>query len=296
MTEAGIQVPGWATLRDVIERGSATDINKGIKDYREELGQLLRLVGGGALSMPPALARQVESLWVEAVAAARDGLKDDVAAWTMQLEAAQGAVQAALAERDGARSTAMERMAEIERLKGELATAHARTEAEKEAREQLAALYERQTQDMHLQQERLELMTREAAQEREAALKRLEGAQQHALMQIEEARSQAKRDLAALQAQGQREKSTLEMDLARTKAQLAEERTGRARAEQEASVASNLNAELRDRLARAERQADELTRAASASAPAPDESPRRGRSTKLKPSVKPRTRMLTKRR
>lgn len=291
MSEAGISIPGWAALREIIERGSATDINKGLKDYREDLSKLLRLVGGGALSMPPALARQVEALWVEAVAAARDGLKADVTQWLQQVEEAQAALQAAVADRDAARSMVLERVADIERLKGELATANTRTEAEKEAREQLANLYEQQALELRDQQQRLEVMVREAAQEREAALRRLEGAQQHALMQIEEARSQAKRDLAALQTQSQRDRSAFEMDLARIRAQLAEERSGRGCAEQEAVIANNLNAELRDRLARAEKQTDELASAASRVAELRGaDRDRLVRTRKLKPG---RPRMLT---
>ena len=294
MSEAGISIPGWAALREVIERGSATDINKGIKDYRDDLSKLLRLFGGGALSMPPALARQVEGLWVEAVAAAREGLKDDVEQWLQQVEVAQAALQATVAERDAAKSVVMEGVAEIERLKGWLSTANTRSEAEKEARVQLAILYEQQASELRVHRQRLEGMVREAAQEREAALKRLEGAQQHALMQIEEARSQAKRDLAALQAQRQRDRSATEMDLARVRNRVEEERSRRGHAEQEAVVANNLNVALQDRLARAEKQADELASAAAkAAALLGADRDRQARTRKLQPA-RPRARTLNK--
>jgi Plasmid replication region DNA-binding N-term len=250
LTEAGQPIPGWMPIRDIIGKGSATDINRGIKAFREDHASLLRTMRGGDVAMPEALARRFTDLWADALVEAGKTFADDVQSWQAQIGQAQELQQAAEAARDDLSRKLLETQAVVERLNGELSTAQARIAAEREARDQTERLYQQQSEDMRHQQSRLEEITAEASRERAAALERLDGERKRALMEIEAARQEKIQAVAKATQMAASEQAHLKTEVHRAQMIADEARREAARAAQDTAAARALVAELRAQLAK----------------------------------------------
>lgn len=250
LTEEGQPIPGWMPIRDIISKGSATDINRGIKAFREEHAAMLRTMRGGDVVMPEALARRFADLWKDALTEAGNTFASDVLAWQQQISQAQELQQQAEAERDDLSRKLLETQAVVERLNGELNTAQARIAAEREARDQTERLYQQQSEDMRHQQTKLEEITAEASRERSAALERLDGERKRSLMEIEAARQEKIHEVAKVKQQAANDQTQFQIELRRAQVALDEARRESARAAQDTAAARALVTELRAQLAK----------------------------------------------
>lgn len=198
----GEPIPSWMIIRDCIEKGSATDINRGVKDFRAEHGEQLRQMGSAVEGLPPQLAPIVRGLWEAAVAEARKLHAEDVAQWQARVEAAEAHV--------GVASQAVERAhTEVEAARGQTDALRAQLAADAEVRVQLQQQLDRERDlrryaeqmrddnaaELAKQRSRLEETLAQSQAEMKQALDRFDGERKHSLRQIEEARSNAEREV-----------------------------------------------------------------------------------------------------
>ena len=216
LTEAGQPIPGWMPIRDIIGKGSATDINKGIKAYREEHASLLRAMRGGNAVLPEGLASRVADLWRDAVDEASKLFAADVVLWQERIASATEAVRAMEAERDRHAHAAQELRLVADQLREASASASALLSAEREARAALEVRLEKQSEELLKQQQQFEATSRRAIQE------------------IDAARQDKRRDVERLQSELQKA-TTLQAELAQSLAT----------AKEDAAAAHALTAELR---------------------------------------------------
>ena len=185
LTRMGLPVPSWTTLREIIEKGSSGDINRGKAAFREQHAEKLKRLGATPAGIPEALTPFVKRLWDTAIEHANEALSDREEAASAQVRAAEEsrdqAIEAATAlasERDVAR-------AEVEGLKTTLAQVSASLDSERAGR--AAAQQEAADARAAADRQRQEMagMLESAKSELRAAVGRLDGAEKHALREID---------------------------------------------------------------------------------------------------------------
>ncbi len=200
LTRMGLPVPSWTTLREIIEKGSSGDINRGKAAFREQHAEKLKRLGATPAGIPEALTPFVKRLWDTAIEHANEALSDREEAASAQVRAAEEsrdqAIEAATAlasERDVAR-------AEVEGLKTTLAQVSASLDSERAGR--AAAQQEAADARAAADRQRQEMagMLESAKSELRAAVGRLDGAEKHALREIDRARQDARREIDRLTA------------------------------------------------------------------------------------------------
>lgn len=102
LTKRGRRVPSWVSIRNIIGKGSANDINRGKEDFRHEHGEVLRKMGD-VKGVPDALAPHVISLWMTAVDLVRKEFDEQVAEWQVQIAQAEAARDQALEQESALR-------------------------------------------------------------------------------------------------------------------------------------------------------------------------------------------------
>lgn len=255
----GEAIPSWMVIRDIIEKGSAGDISRGIKDFRNEHAERLRLMDGALPGIPAQLAPLVSALWEASVAAARTEFEANADRWQAEVEQA-----AARADQLAQQLAEADVMVDKQRLQIDALSAQAmglqdQVHAEQAARCQAERLFEQHTHEMAAQRDKLEGALRENQTEMQRALERFDGERRYTMLQIEEARSTAATEVAAVRSQAQREKSALELEVARLNAAATELRRKVSEADRDLAVATQEVAGLRERLGRAEASNDRLS-------------------------------------
>jgi len=195
LVERGEPVPNWMVLREIIGKGSSTDINRGIRDFRRDHAERLRQMSGVLPGVPEQLAPMVADLWDAAVAEARRQFDATVAQMQSLVDqadarAAQAAedVLAACAQLDAERAAlqvANERCAGLE----------LQLASERGRREQAEALFESHRAELISQRDQLGQALEENRREMQRALDRLDGERRHALMRVEEVRAAGAKEL-----------------------------------------------------------------------------------------------------
>lgn len=202
LTELGERIPSWMAILECIEKGSSTDINRGVKDFRAEHAEQLRQMGGAIQGLPPQLAPLVRGFWEAAVAEARELHARDVAECRAQVQAAEA--RATLADQASERAHA-----EVIAAHGQIDALRAQFAAEAEVRAQLQQQLDRERElrryaeqmrddnaaELAKQRVRLEETLAQSHAEMRQAMDRFDGERKHALRQIEEARSKAEREI-----------------------------------------------------------------------------------------------------
>ena len=133
ITEAGIPVPGWEGLREIIGKGSSTDILKGVASARMVLASRLKAAGALPEGFPPAIVEPMREVWSAAQRLATEQLADDRLALQAQALAGAAAVAAAEARAMRLESELAGKAAEIEALKTASAAHQAQLDTEKSA-------------------------------------------------------------------------------------------------------------------------------------------------------------------
>lgn len=258
LTELGESIPNWMTLREIIGKGSSTDINRGIRDFRKEHGEALRKMGGMMLAIPDAFTPHVLGLWDAALQMVQSQYDEKTQEWERQIEQADS--RAEQAEQDYADTKAVnERLqTRISGLEENIQSLNNQVAGERAGREQAERLFAAHSAEVQSQRERLEATLETTQSELRGALERLEGVQRHSLVQIDEARTRANNEIARMRAQFDREKSDLELLIANLKKTMAELREQKSESDQRRTGAEQELSGLRERLQRAEAQSDHL--------------------------------------
>lgn len=281
LTKSGQRLPSWMNVREIIGKGSSTDINRGIRDFRKEHGEALRKMGGMTLAIPDMLTPHILGLWDAAIQTVQSQYESKTLEWERQIEQADS--RAEQAEQDYADTKAdNERLqARIVGLEENVHNLNNQVAGERAGREQAERLFAAHSAEVQSQRERLETTLETTQSELRSALERLEGVQRHSLVQIDEARTRANNEIAKMRTQFEREKSDLEHLIANLKKTAGELREQKHESDQRFAVAEQENISLRERLTRAESQLDKLADESKASVI-------RGRQRPLKRTLKRR--------
>jgi chromosome segregation ATPase len=119
-------------------------------------------------------------------------------------------------------------------------------------------MFDANRQELAEQRDELRAALAHSQKELSAAITRLEGVEIHALREVMRARTEAQEKIAGIEAKASREKDEHTIEMARLNNQLRDLRRELAEAGQTAAVQEQSNASLRERLQRAEAQADRL--------------------------------------
>lgn len=258
LTKRGQRLPSWMSIRDIIGKGSANDINRGKDDFRREHGEALTQMNGVVRGVPEALAPHILGFWTAALAEGRAEFAAQVTDWQARIERAEAAAAHAEAEREKAIQHAVTLQAQIEGLQAAQTTLQGRVETEQAAREQAERMFEANRQELAEQRDELRAALAHSQKELSAAITRLEGVENHALREVIRARTEAQEKIAGIEAKASREKDEYTIEMARLNNQLRDLRTELVEASQTATVQAQANAALRERLERSEAQADRL--------------------------------------
>lgn len=258
LTRLGQRLPSWTSIRDIIGKGSAGDINRGKEDFRREHGDALRKMSGFVKGVPEALAPHILGFWTAAISLVRKEFDGQVAQWQAQIERAEAAVAHAETERDQAVSCTEALQGRIAGLQEAMTTLQGRVDTERAAREQAERMFESNRQELAGQRDELRAALAHSQQELSDAITRLEGVERHSLLEIDRARTEAQNKIAGIEAKAARESSDHTLELARANSQLRDLRAQLASGTQQAALQEQENASMRERLQRAESQADHL--------------------------------------
>lgn len=258
LTKQGQRLPSWMVIRDIIGKGSANDINRGKDDFRREHGDTLRKMSGFVKGVPEALAPHILGFWSAAITLVREEFDAQVEDWQAQIERAGAAVAQAEEARDQATSRAETLLAQITGLQEVNTTLQGRVETEQAARQQAERMSEANRLEIAGQRDSLRDALAKSQEGFSAAISRLQGVERHSLMEIERARTEAQNKITNIEAKAKRESSDYTLEIARVSNQLSELRARVTESEQRTAVLDRDNEGLRDRVKRAETQADKL--------------------------------------
>lgn len=199
LMNAGLGIPGWMTIREIIGKGSSSDISRGVKDFRAEHAERLRRrsVDADLPGMPPQLADGFAKVWDLAMQYARAELADREQRLTAAMDEAALKVAQAETRVAEARSSADLDKARADGLNAALSQAsleNARIlESLENKNKEIAALKSAHTSEKNaLQKELLE-----AQKQRDELRSSVAEIQRHALMQIESARQEFRTQINA---------------------------------------------------------------------------------------------------
>ncbi len=127
----GRKIPGWESMRVIIGKGSATDINRGIREYLEEQGQTLRSLGGDVPGVPEAIHPIISEFWQAALKEAQKSFSDqvnayeiDIANLNLSLESAQHSLSEMAHRAEVAEVTAASKNDIIQALEAQIKAEH----------------------------------------------------------------------------------------------------------------------------------------------------------------------------
>lgn len=258
LTKCGQRIPSWTTIRDIIGKGSANDINRGKEDFRREHGDALRKMSGFVKGVPEALAPHILGFWQAAISLVREEFNGQVAEWQAQIEQAEAAVAHAEDVRDQAVSRAEALQGQIAGLQEAMNALQSRVDTERATREQAERMFESNRQELAGQRDELRIALAHSQQELSDAITRLEGIEKHSLLEIDRARTEAQNKIASIQAKAERVSTDYTLEIARVNNQLRDLRIQLASAAQQTALQEQENTSMRERLQRAEGQADHL--------------------------------------
>ena len=224
LTRLGEALPSWITLREIIEKGSSGDINRGKTEFRRLHAEELKRLNAVPDGIPEVLVPVIGRLWSLAVDQATEALvqreeisNERVRKAMAEAVAAQEAAEAARGERDVARAA-------VEAQKTTLATLAGSLDTERSARAVAEAAAAKAQADAAKQHEELVGVVENSRAELRAAVARLEGAEKHALREIDRTRSESQReidDLKKLLALNKQTTEELRQELARSRSEIS---------------------------------------------------------------------------
>lgn len=199
LARQGVKIPGWMAIRDLIEKGSATDINRAKRDHAEEQGKELSEADVLAAGLPEVLAKPMRDVYQAAVAYVESSYANRVAEWRFQLDRAGEHVAQAEAAQMASQDERNRLKAQVEGLQGQLGVVSEQLNAERASSAEARRIYE---DSQTLLQEQLARRDEESKQfraEMESAVTRLEGVEAHSLREVDRARTEAEQKVALVE-------------------------------------------------------------------------------------------------
>lgn len=259
LIRAGAAIPAWNTIRDIIGKGSANDINRGKKDFRIEHASALRKMEGfSAEGVPPSLSPFVVGIWQEAVSHAQAVFSDKVSLWEEAVDQAEAAREHAQAELERVQAEAQALNAKIDGLEQARTALQDQVRSEQAARAQAEKMLDEIRADLVGQRDRLDEALKHAQTELDKAITRLESSERRYLMEIERARQEAAAKVAHANTLLKDSQDKHQLEVVRLSKQLQDERTQGARNRERVLVLEQENRTLSERARRAEALTDEL--------------------------------------
>ena len=216
LTRRGERLPNWAVIRDVIGKGSATDINRAKEAFRREHADALRRLDRAVDGVPEELQAAFREIWALASRRARD----DAA---VEMARAEAMVRDARALVNRAEDAARMAEARCAALEDERRALEARLAAEREKAAALDGALARADQDQERLRAALEEERRQAreevAAEREklkSALERLQDMEAFVLRRVVEERAAAEAKFKAELEEARSQLSFLQARLAKS--------------------------------------------------------------------------------
>jgi len=259
LMRAGASIPAWTTIRDIIGKGSANDINRAKKDFRLEHAETLRkLEGFSAEGIPETLTPHIQGLWQEAISHVQRSFAEKERVLEEDVEQAVAAQLHAQAELERTQAAMQALQAKAEGIEQARLALQDQVRSEQAARSQAEKMMGDIRADLVGQRDRLDEALAHAQAELEKAINRLEATERRSMMEIERARQEAAQKVANANAmlKGEQEKHSLETT--RLSKQIQDGRISATRIQERNAVLEQENRTLTDRAKRAETLADEL--------------------------------------
>ena len=184
----------------------------------------MRQMNGPIKGLPDALTPHMLGLWTSALSLARKEFDEQTVKWQSQVEHAESALACAEQERDQAISQSNALHEKIAGLQEAIAALHTQIITERSAREQAEHLFETHQQELAQQRTILRAALDHSKHELSHAIKRLEGAENHALIEIDRARMEARTAISTIEEHAKREKDEHMLEMTRLNHQLQEQR------------------------------------------------------------------------
>lgn len=184
-------LPSWTTIRTIIGKGSAQDINRAKNDFlQEQLSAARRLKISGE-SLPAVLTPFFHQLWSAAVEEVEKNISYQTAELQSQLQIAQDTAKQAESEKELVIQKFNEVQTELTLLKERFAQLNILFQSERLAREQAESLLNLNTQELANQKEALQKALNGANSELKKSLDRLEAMENRSLLEIEKVKSES---------------------------------------------------------------------------------------------------------
>lgn len=196
LTRCGFTIPGWNTLREIIEKGSGTDISKAKATYQLELAEQVTTAEAESvaldLDLPASISGLFEDLWRKAVhesglafAARKVEIQREAEQLRLEMEQERTIAQQAVEQSN-------KLSVELQFLKQQLQDSQRQCTILRAEKEQTEKLVSEAHLAVRYQTERADQTTKNAQAQIAEALARLEGVENHSLREIDRARHEAK--------------------------------------------------------------------------------------------------------
>ena len=232
----GVSPPGWETIRQILGKGGAGDINRGKREFFEENAQIYASLRGRVPGVPDKLGEHVLAFWTEARALASAEYDEQVNKWNDTLSEARNNISIAEAGLEQAMARAKMLEDSIDTLREQQIELQQRLQIETGARAQAERNVAAIQEELLQQRSNFQRTQDRYHDEIKAAIERLEGVERHSLREIERARTESRLKVEEIKDIFNRERVTLEK-------QLNEERVSKSSLEQEVV---SLRTKLRD--------------------------------------------------
>jgi hypothetical protein len=199
LTLRGLQIDGWTNIREIIGKGSGTDITRGINAYLQEQAKMLYGMQGFIKEIPDEVAPHILGFWKCAIEHVGKDYAIKHQEWMEERETLQNTLSELYLERGRLQEVIVSLEAKLEQsnLKNaELADdfkqaqlKHALTEQQLDASNQELADQRNQLRDA----------LEHAQKELNSALTRLEAAENHALLEVKRTKSDYEARISALE-------------------------------------------------------------------------------------------------
>jgi len=259
LLRAGAPIPAWTTIRGLIGKGSANDINRAKKDFRLEHAQSLRkLEGFSAEGVPQTLTPHILGLWQAAIAHAQGVFSEKERVWEAEVEDAVAAHQQAQTELVHAQAAMQALQIHADGLEQARLALQERIHSEQAARAQAEKMMNDIRADLIDQRDRLDKALAHAQTELNKAIHRLEAAERRAMMEIERTQQEAAQTVAHATMQIKTEQEKHVQETTRLAGQIQAGQSRAARLQEQNIVLEQENRTLAERTKRAEALVDAL--------------------------------------
>lgn len=189
LVRRGQRIPSWMRIRELIGKGSATDIQRAIEDARQEHGEALRKMEGFGGGVPESLAPHIQGFWGAAIEVVKATFAEQEVEWHKDIKNAATALEEAQNAVSSCQLEIEKRELKIQGLQELTTSLNLQLEQERAGRVQAERMAELSHAEMNSQREQLQAELKRTQAGYDAAILRLEGIESHSLLEVERVRS-----------------------------------------------------------------------------------------------------------